>query len=167
MKAKTAFDLDGVIIQDNLGLTRNWLAEIFCNCYFFYTRLGKFLYRFRQQTGRGYHWLSKRKARGEKIIIISATNKGHSPLVLEWLICHKIPYDKIFLKDKEDDIAEFKAKVISTRNCQFHLEDNYKVAKEIVEVLSAQYSKPARLRKWKRENETLYLIKINKNGSKF
>ncbi|HOQ15531.1 MAG TPA: hypothetical protein PLQ27_01760 [Candidatus Paceibacterota bacterium] len=169
---KTGFDLDGVIIKDRLGLTRYWLTGWFCNCYFFYTRLGKFLYQYRPIDKKTYSWLKNRKNRGEKITIISGTNKDHYRLVHSWLNFYRIPYDFIYLKEKENGIAEYKAEILARIDWQFYLEDNYQVAEEIVNILISQYNQPARLRKWKRGRQILYLILIknnrkNNNGSKF
>jgi hypothetical protein len=167
---KTGFDLDGVIIKDRLGLTRYWLTGWFCNCYFFYTRLGKFLYQYRPIDKKTYSWLKNRKNRGEKITIISGTNKDHCRLIHNWLTFYQIPYDFICLKENKDEIAEFKAEILARIDWQFYLEDNYQVAKKIVDILISQYNQPARLRKWKKGRRILYLIKNshkNNNGSKF
>ncbi len=154
---KTGFDLDGVVVRDFWGLTRNLKIGIFFNYYFLFTRLGRFCYQFRQPDKKVRTWIENRRRRGEKVVIISGTNQEHLLVVQKWLDLRKVLCDELWLKEWGEEIAEFKAKALLRTNCCFYLENDPQVAKKIATILGNR----VRIRKWK----GLYLLKL-KQGQK-
>lgn len=156
---KTAFDLDGTIIRDPLGITKNDKIGIFLNNYLLYSRIGKFCYQFFRPNKKVKRWINNRKKKGEEIIIVSGTNKEHLPLVEKWLNLNKIPYDRIFLNEKGVEIAKFKAKILSKLNCDFYVDNDLAIALLMVQEIIKISGRPVKI-KMCEKRRGIYVIKL-------
>jgi hypothetical protein len=126
-----AFDLDGVIIQDPLGVTRSGILGTFLNIWFLKTKFVKQWYLKRAINSKIAKIAQNRKRRGEKIVIISATLEKHRPLVESWLSLHHFPYDLLYLRPEKEELARFKLCVLSKLGPSLYLEDHQGIVKRI------------------------------------
>jgi len=148
-------DLDGVIIEDPLGLTRNPLLGSILNTYFLGTKLGKRWYLKRKVNSRVAKIVQNRKNRGEKVIIISATFEKHRLLVESWLAFHSFPYDLLCLRQEKEELISFKLRALSKFQPSIYLEDNLAIVKKIMTSFPS-----ARFKKW---GKRIFVVKLKFN----
>lgn len=161
----TALDFDGVVSGDLFGLTRNRAIGTFLNNYLLSTWLGKFLYQRRRPDEKVKIWIENHKKRQEEIAIVSGTNNEHRPLVEKFLAIHQIPIppERVFLKEREEDIVKFKARVLqalSEKGFGFYLDNDSKMAQKIAQELGKIGGKPARLKNLQIGKKKFYLLKL-------
>lgn len=127
---RTTFDFDGVIAKD-FRLSQSPLIERLVNRYLLATSVGKILYLCRPANQKTLQWIKKRKERGEKIVVVSATRENHRPLVEKLLARYNLHIDQLLLRN-EEAVVDFKIKVLMEYGCRFYVEDNPKIVEDLV-----------------------------------
>jgi len=133
------FDIDGVIakgiLRSDLLLRyhlRGWNKLLF-------NPLGKFLYkRFRLVDKEVRKVIYQLKTQGHKIIIATYAFLATEEMVKGWLEENKIPYDKLFLSQPGETPWEFKIRIILQEQCDYFIEDQPALVKEISKRVKAK-----------------------------
>ncbi|MCD5396105.1 MAG: hypothetical protein LR000_00245 [Candidatus Pacebacteria bacterium] len=154
-------DIDGVVARDPWSFYRR---ELFAQ----YGVLGKVAriicifidYILRPPFSETKVLLEKYKKRGGKIIFISGIPKLGKPIIWLWLKVHRIHFDKLVLRGRED-VVRFKARAIIENQCTQFIEDQLKLALLIKYLLQEMsYTNNVEVEALENNCSTFYLLKL-------